>query len=104
MEKGVCLRSKNGPKAPYPHPVPSTPSSLSFEAAFNTTPLNAHNQVSVLFLLKKKTDTKRKYHPTTRSLFSFFRIKFNDYAFVCARMRSGIRGYVDDSLLVAYDY
>ena len=56
MEKGVCLRSKNGPKAPYPHPVPSTPSSLSFEAAFNTTPLNAHNQVSVLFLLKEKRD------------------------------------------------
>ena len=38
------------------------------------------------------------------SFFIFFWIKFNDYAFVCARMRSGIRGYVDDSWLVAYDY
>lgn len=36
--------------------------------------------------------------------FIFFWIKFNDYAFVCARMRSGIRVYFDDSWLVAYDY
>jgi hypothetical protein len=103
VEKGMCLRSKNGPKAPYPHPVPSTPSSLSFEAAFNATLLNAQNQVSVWFLLKEKRD-RVWYFLFVHVFFIFFWIKFNDYAFVCALMRSGIRVYFDDSWLVAYDY